>query len=200
MAKRITTDELLMKHLGFNTQTFSEASMISYGESIGGALNDFCNRDVNQAKQIAKYVKKYNKDLTKMTPDEALDYVYLVLFNLKKKIRNKMSTQIVLFFLGLFFINVSFSIPGVVTNLIAIPTAVLSLKHRPRPTDFRDLMRFGKNAAQSSDAEKKRQVVLTLVELEQILEKGRYEADNDKNVEAITVALETIKELQKVIK
>lgn len=200
MAKRITTDELLMENLGFNTQTFSEASMFSYGESIGSALHDFCNRDVNQAKQIAKYVKKYNKNLNKMTPDEALDYIYLLLFNLKKKIKKKMNIQIVLFFLGLFFINVSFNLLGLAVNLIAIPTAILSLKHRPRPTDFRDLMRFGENAALSSDAEKKRQVILTLTEVEQILENGRYEADNDKNVEALAVALETVRELQKVIK
>lgn len=200
MAKRITTDELLMENLGFNTQTFSEASMFSYGESIGGALHDFCNRDVNQAKQIAKYVKKYNKNLNKMTPDEALDYIYLLLFNLKKKIKKKMNIQIVLFFLGLFFINVSFSLLGLAVNLIAIPTAILSLKHRPRPTDFRDLMRFGENAALSSDAEKKRQVILTLTEVEQVLVNGRYEADNDKNAEALAVALETVRELQKVIK
>ena len=200
MAKRITTDELLMENLGFNTQTFSEASMFSYGESIGSALHDFCNRDVNQAKQIAKYVKKYNKNLNKMTPDEALDYIYLLLFNLKKKIKKKMNIQIVLFFLGLFFINVSFNLLGLAVNLIAIPTAILSLKHRPRPTDFRDLMRFGENAALSSDAEKKRQVILTLTEVEQILENGRYEADNDKNAEALAVALETVRELQKVIK
>ena len=200
MAKRITTDELLMENLGFNTQTFSEASMFSYGESIGSALHDFCNRDVNQANQIAKYVKKYNKNLNKMTPDEALDYIYLLLFNLKKKIKKKMNIQIVLFFLGLFFINVSFNLLGLAVNLIAIPTAILSLKHRPRPTDFRDLMRFGENAALSSDAEKKRQVILTLTEVEQILENGRYEADNDKNAEALAVALETVRELQKVIK
>ena len=200
MAKRITTDELLAENLGFNTQTFAEASMFSYGESIGSALHDFCNRDVNQAKQIAKYVKKYNKNLNKMTPDEALDYIYLILFNLKKKIKKKMNVQIVLFFLGLFFINVSFTLLGLAVNLIAIPTTILSLKHRPRPTDFRDLMRFGENAALSSDAEKKRQVILTLTEVEQVLEKGRYEADSDKNAEALAVALETIKELQKVIK
>ena len=97
MKKRISIDSLMNQTLGFNTYTYSEST--PYAEGIIDQSRDFFNRNSRQAKFIAKFIVNKKVDLDKMSSDEALEYLNIMLSNLSKHVEKFIKKQTLQMFL-----------------------------------------------------------------------------------------------------
>ena len=183
MSKRITIDDLMETHLGYNIETFSESA--PYGEGFGDDFLDFFNRDTRQAKFISKFISEEEVDLDKMNSDEALEYLNITLTNLSKRVRKFMKKPMLEMFLGLMLFG-------------ALGLAAAYIR-APKKKDVINLINFTKKASASSNEKLKDKIKTTIAELIPVLESGFLSANDKDTRELIKTSLQTVEKIQKYL-
>lgn len=184
MKKRMSIDTLIEQNLGFNTYTYSEST--PYAEGIMDQSRDFFNRNSRQAKFISKFIVNKKVDLDKMSSDEALEYLNIMLSNLSTHVKKFIYTQPLHMFLGF----ILFGWVGLAVTYI----------RAPKKADVENLILFVKSASKSSNDDLKYEIETTLDSLVDIFEKGIENTTNENDIETIDTALKTIKTIQKHLK
>ena len=183
MKKRISIDSLMNQTLGFNTYTYSEST--PYAEGIIDQSRDFFNRNSRQAKFIAKFIVNKKVDLDKMSSDEALEYLNIMLSNLSKHVEKFIKKQPLQMFLGF----ILFGWVGLAVTYV----------RAPKKADVENLISFVKIASKSSNDDLKDDIEITLASLVDVFENGIENTANENDIETIEIALKTIKTIQKYL-
>ena len=183
MSKKITIDDLMETHLGYNTKTFSESA--PYGEGFGDDFLDFFSRDTRQAKFISKFISKEEVNLDKMNSDEALEYLNITLTNLSKRVRKFMKRSVLEMFLGL-----------ILFEAVGLAAAYI---RAPKKKDVINLINFTKKASASSNEKLKDKIKTIIAELIPVLESGVQRAKDKDTRELIETSLQTVKAIQKYL-